>query len=170
MKTRQAQAVLPCVALKKPETKKDTTKKPRAKRLKLRGPLEQDLQVWILASLGAEQFELRKDKNQRVFRVSLNTWIGDGGKVCVHRNNTGAYRTPNGGFIRFGLGPGGADIVGVAYGVAVALEIKREGEHQTAEQKRWQADWERAGGRYAIVRCPSEAQAVVDEIRRRVAA
>lgn len=140
------------------------------RKLKLRGTLERDLQAWILASLGAEQFEMRKGKDERLYRVSLNTWIADGGKVVVHRNNTGAYRTARGGFIRFGLGVGGADIIGVAYGVAVALEVKREGEYQSQEQKRWQADWQGAGGIYAVVRSPSEALAVIDAIRKQVAA
>lgn len=143
---------------------------PRAKHLKLRGPLESDVQAWLLASLGVEQFEIRKDSRGTMRKFPLNTWIGDGGKTVWHRSNTGACRTFSGGFLRFGLGPGGADIVGCAYGVAVAFEVKREGESQTADQRRWQADWERAMGVYRVVRGPSEALAVVDEIRRRVAA
>lgn len=138
---------------------------PRPKRLKLRGPKEQAVQGWILASLGVEQFVMRKNKREILCRVSLNVWVGDGGRTVFYRNNTGATRTAAGGFMRYGLGPGGADIIGCAYGAAIALEVKREGEYQTADQRDWQARWERAGGQYRVVRSPSEALAVITALR-----
>jgi hypothetical protein len=142
----------------------------RPKRLALRGPLEREIQPWILASIGVEQFEIKKTRSGRMTRVGLNTWIADGGRCVFHRNNTGGTRTAGGGFLRFGLGKGGADIVGVAYGRPIALEVKREGESQTAEQRRWQSDFEAAGGVYAVVRSPDEARSVIEAIRRQAVA
>lgn len=141
-------------------------------RFKLRGPREQDIQAWILASLGAEQFEVVR-KDGKVRKRSIGVWVGRGG---VWQRNNSAFTVIPGDpatgararAMRSGS-KGAADIIGCYLGVPVALEVKRPGEKQRPEQKRWQTWWEAAGGRYFIVTCPREAQDALAEIARRVA-
>ena len=129
---------------------------------KLRGPLEKDVQAWILASLGVEQFELRQSKNKRALqKFSLNVWLSPG--QIWWRANSGMIKAPSGAMLRMGC-PGMADIMGSVQGRPVALEVKREGEHQNPAQRRWQAWAEAAGYVYAVVRSPGEARAVVERV------
>jgi hypothetical protein len=60
--------------------------------------------------------------------------------------------------ITFGL-PGSGDILGVASGLAIALEAKTDTGRQSDQQKKFQAAFERAGGRYGLFRSPEEAVA-----------
>jgi hypothetical protein len=136
-------------------------------RLKLRGPLERDLQAWILASLGVEQKERVVDKRQRVSWRGRGLWLASDGSV-FWRANSAVLRTPAGGRLRAGV-RGMADIGGIVCGVSVWLEVKREGERQRPDQREWQAWVESAGGIYAVVRSPGEAQAVVARVRREAA-
>jgi hypothetical protein len=134
----------------------------RKPRFKLTGPLEKDLQAWILASLGAEQKELRVDKRQRRSWVSRGVWLASG---CVWwRANSAVLRTPSGGMLRAGV-RGMADIGGIVDGRSVWLEVKRPGEKQQPDQVEWQRWVEAAGGVYAVVTSPSEARGVVARIR-----
>lgn len=148
--------------------------KPRTPpKLKPTGPLESDLLAWILASLGVEQFELRKGKSGKIRHCSLHTYLARDGSL-FWRNNSGSLRNDAGVPISFGC-KGSADILGsipIAPGVgqSIALEVKRDDGEQSDSQKRWQKWAEAAGYVYAVVRSPSEARAVVDSIRaRRVA-
>jgi hypothetical protein len=78
-----------------------------------------------------------------------------GGKFW--RNNTGVAVMPGRRApVRFGE-PGAADILGAFRGLPVAIECKTATGRQSAVQKRWQADWEAAGGRYIIARCVADA-------------
>jgi hypothetical protein len=63
--------------------------------------------------------------------------------------------------ISFGL-PGSGDILGVAPGFGFALEAKTDSGRQSDQQKKFQAAFERAGGRYGLFRSPEEA---VDHLR-----
>lgn len=102
--------------------------------------------------------------------------------VLAWRNNTGQawqgtrINAPIGGTVRvtpgmviltearpiqFGL-LGSADILGVAPGFGFALEAKTETGRQSDQQKKFQAAFERAGGRYGLFRSPAEA---VDHLR-----
>jgi hypothetical protein len=47
-------------------------------KLKLRGPLEKDIQAWILASLGVEAKEMHTDKRGRVSWRSRGVWQAPG--------------------------------------------------------------------------------------------
>jgi hypothetical protein len=142
-------------------------------KLKLRGPLEKSIQAWILASLGVQA---------RRFVVSPKTgkgkWVGTG--IFVAREGSYFWRANSGqkpylgqtrdgepfrGLFK-GAPKGTADILGVVCGVSVALEVKREGERQDEAQREWQAIHEAAGGVYAVVRSPGEAQAVVARVKR----
>ena len=91
------------------------------------------------------------------------------GKLMYIRNNTGAIPIPAGEhkrrFVRFG-DKGSPDflvwkpsviiafptVVGVDVLRAIALEAKSETGRQSKDQLKWQADFERIGGEYYIVR------------------
>jgi hypothetical protein len=62
--------------------------------------------------------------------------------------------------ITFGL-PGSGDILGVARGFGFALEAKTETGRQSDQQKKFQAAFERAGGRYGLFRSAEEAVALM---------
>lgn len=131
-----------------------------AKHLRL-GESEHTIQNWILCSLGIEQYTTRRDKS----RKSAGVWIGCNGKTVWYRNNTGATATPSGGWLQYGLGTGGADIIGCVAGRAVALEVKRPTVgKQSPAQRAWQDQWTAAGGIYRVVTCPRDAMAVVSEL------
>lgn len=133
----------------------------------LTGPLEKDIQAWILASLGTEVKSVDFLRSGRV--KSLGYWVG---KDSMWQRNNSAFFLLGEGDSKRAVRAGSkwaADIIGCCCGVAVALEVKRPGEKQTDEQKQWETLWTRAGGVYRVVSSPSEARAVVDEIRRRAA-
>ena len=58
------------------------------------------------------------------------------------RNNSGAYKTEHGGFIRFGM-PGSPDIILVHTGRPYFLEVKRFGTYQSPEQREFQSGAEK---------------------------
>ncbi len=71
--------------------------------------------------------------------------------IWHYRNNTGAVRMDERRFVRFGV-PGGPDIVAVIRGQYVGIECKAGKGRQNDNQKLFQAELERAGGRYILVR------------------
>ena len=91
-------------------------------------------------------------------------------RVLLFRNNTGAYKTDAGHFVRFGVGGrGGSDLIGavpvtitpdmVGRTVAVfaALEVKTKTGCATKEQQNFLAAVARQGGIAGVVRSPDEA-------------
>lgn len=82
------------------------------------------------------------------------------------RNNVG-LADQRGHQVRYGLGNGSADLVGLFRGVFVAVEIKTETGRQSPDQRRWQALVEGKGGVYAIVRSEDDARALLAELHRR---
>jgi hypothetical protein len=133
-------------------------------KLKLRGPLEQDIQAVILAFLGKEQVELKQTKSGPRWK-GTGLHLSSDGQVMVWRQNSG--KPIGAGFNFRGAPAGTADIIGVAYGFPLALEVKRESTYQNPDQREWQRKWEAAGGVYAVVRSPGQAQAVIEDLRRR---
>ena len=132
-------------------------------KFKLRGPLEKDIQAWILASLGVEQKERKVDKRGRVSWRSRGVWLGK--ESMWWRANSAVLRTPSGGRLRAGV-RGMADIGGIVCGRSVWFEVKREGERQRPEQLEWQRWVELFGGVYVVVHSPGEAKAAERAIRR----
>lgn len=104
--------------------------------------------------------------------------------VVIHRNLVGTYETVKAEWIRAGLGPGTADLIGwvrvvghVADGAPIyvarflALEVKQPGQDtrnaaRLAEQKAWLGMVRTMGGVAEIVHSEAEAIAVVEEARR----
>jgi hypothetical protein len=72
------------------------------------------------------------------------------------RNNTGVATYAE-SKVRYGLGVGSADLVGIYKGRFIAVEVKAEKGRQSPEQKAWQACVERAGGLYVLARSVEEA-------------
>lgn len=85
------------------------------------------------------------------------------GKLWVHRNNTGRI-----GRVSFGLGLGGADLVGLLRGPGrgFACEVKRPGESLRPEQRCWKQGWEAAGGVYVVAHSVDEAMAELERAER----
>ena len=86
-------------------------------------------------------------------------------RVHVTRNNTGMAEV-HGQFIRFGLGKGGADLVGMQRGSgrAVAFEVKTATGRVSDDQKKWGAKFTALGGFYRVVRSPEEAIACLEQL------
>jgi hypothetical protein len=67
------------------------------------------------------------------------------------RNNSGAFKTQHGSFIRFGAS-GAPDIVGCVDGKFVGLEVKTAKGRLSDDQQSFATALERAGGAYHVVR------------------
>jgi hypothetical protein len=91
------------------------------------------------------------------------------GLALLWRNNVGvaSYGPFSAGKVRYGLGIGSADLVGVMIGTGrfVAIEVKSPTGRQSTEQKLWGEAVRRAGGIYLLARTPEEAVAgLVDSV------
>ena len=83
---------------------------------------------------------------QREIMIALN-----GRDDCrVFRNQVGSYKTPDGGFIKYGLGQGSPDLIGFLkrdnIAVFLGIECKRPGCKPTEAQKRWIKAIQKFGG------------------------
>lgn len=88
--------------------------------------------------------------------------------LVVWRNNTGQARV-HGSHVRYGLGNGSADIVGVLkpWGRFIALECKTDKGKASLDQFTWRNRVEEHGGVYGLVRSVEEARDVIEQARRR---
>jgi hypothetical protein len=99
--------------------------------------------------------------------VSIQEVVNVSGRARVWRNNTGALPAKGRGGrtfpIRYGLGVGGADLVGLVLGSGrfFALEVKLPGGTQSAEQIAWGRGVEGAGGFYRVVHSVDDAMLAV---------
>lgn len=106
-------------------------------------------------------------------RAALNKLPG----VRVARNNVGSLEWAPGKMLRYGLGEGSADLVGIVritdvtvvwskpVGRAFALEVKWPGEKPTEDQERWMSEVRKLGGFACIVHSVEEAIQAVDRCR-----
>ena len=87
------------------------------------------------------------------------------GRVMVWRNNSGMLRAVHGRVVRFGLGLGSADLIGLVRGSGrfFALEVKTPRGTASPEQRAWIGAVEAAGGFARVVRSVDEAMAALDE-------
>ena len=135
----------------------------KVKTLKL-GHSEHTIQNWILDCLGTQLHEAKRDKNGAYRKQPMNVYVHPDNHSVWYRNNTGAMMSVSGTWVKYGLGTGGADIIGVVNGRAVALEVKADSGRQTGYQKVWQSHWQGAGGIYVVVRSAREAVQVVERL------
>lgn len=70
-------------------------------------------------------------------------------KVFHYRQNTGGFMDAQKHFYRFGA-LGAPDIIAVVKGQYVGIEVKGTKGKQSPAQKQFQADLERAGGKYIL--------------------
>lgn len=80
------------------------------------------------------------------------------GRAVLWRNN-GGVATYGAARVRYGLGLGSADLIGllVPSGRGLAIEVKSARGRLSSEQMAWRGAWERAGGLYVLARTPEEA-------------
>src|SRR3990167_1364915 len=71
-------------------------------------------------------------------------------KQFFFRNNTGAFKTERGQFVRFGQ-VGSPDIFVIRKGIIYGIEVKGTGGLQSEFQKEWQINFETNGGKYLLV-------------------
>jgi hypothetical protein len=92
--------------------------------------------------------------------VAIHDAIALTGRALLWRNQTGQI-----GRVRFGLGVGGADLVGVVRpsGRFFALEVKTATGRLSVEQRAWARAVTGAGGFVACVRSVEEAMRALDE-------
>lgn len=91
--------------------------------------------------------------------------------LVLWRNSTGTTMEYRGGVPRgvaFGLGKGGADLVGILgpHGRFVGIEVKGECGRLSADQINWASIVRKLGGFAAVVRSVDEARAALERARK----
>lgn len=129
----------------------------------------------------AERKPARRNETQDLvhpIRLALNKLPG----VRVVRNNTGMLEWAPEQTLRYGLGIGSADLVGIVtvrtccdgccigtvsktLGRAFAVEVKWPDEYPTPDQRRWLASFRRFGGFACVVHSIEEATDAVTRCR-----
>ena len=95
--------------------------------------------------------------------LAIHDAIARTGKCLLWRHNSGGH-----GRLRYGLGVGGADLIGVIKGSGrfLALEVKTATGRMTREQVAWHRAVTDAGGFAACVRSVDEALMALEEAMR----
>lgn len=90
--------------------------------------------------------------------------IARDGRALVTRNNVGVLRDERGVPVRYGLGIGSPDLVGLltATGRVFCLEVKQPGKKATTHQLAWARACRARGGFCATVHSAEEAMAALD--------
>ena len=83
------------------------------------------------------------------------------GKCLYIKNNSGAYKTERGAFVRFGK-KGSSDFMLFLTGKTFFLEVKTPSGRQTQGQKDFQRQVEALGHQYRIVRSAAEVQQLIE--------
>lgn len=95
--------------------------------------------------------------------------------VTLFRNNVGVLRDARGAFVRYGLAPGSADLIGslrVYAGVlgslarSLAIEVKRTGEKPTKEQQSWMDAMRSQGWLVGVCTSVEDAVELIERGRR----
>lgn len=88
--------------------------------------------------------------------ASCIKWLWNAG-CFIWRNNTGAYKTAHGSYVRFGL-KGSSDIIGIIGGAGanrgkfIAIEVKTKKNKQNPAQKVFEERINNNGGYYFVAR------------------
>ena len=84
------------------------------------------------------------------------------GRLVYIKNNSGAYRTGTGGFVRFGRSGSSDFLLFVDQGRCIHLEVKAEKGRQSKSQRDYQRLVERLGHKYLVVRSRKEVASLFD--------
>lgn len=100
--------------------------------------------------------------------LAIHDEIARTGRALLWRNNVGLARYQGSRPIRYGLGIGSADLVGIVRptGRGFALEVKTATGRLSPEQRAWHRAWTEAGGFVACVRSVDEAWQALEEATR----
>jgi hypothetical protein len=98
-------------------------------------------------------------------KTAITEWLKTQADVIVWRNNVGVATKPR--FVKYGLFIGSADLVGVARGMFIALEVKAPKGKVSPEQVAWLAEVRMFGGVAGVVRAVEDAERLVEEARAR---
>ena len=85
-----------------------------------------------------------------------------GGRLAYIKNNTGAYKTERGGYVRFGRAGSSDFLLFLHGGGCIHLEVKTSSGRQSKSQKEYQQMMEGLGHRYLVVRSVAEVAALFD--------
>lgn len=81
----------------------------------------------------------------------------------VWRNNQGAYKTPEGYYIKYGVcNPGGSDLIGIFKGRFLAIEVKKPGKQPTEEQANFIKAVINHGGIAGVITDPSQVKKLLE--------
>ena len=105
---------------------------------------------------------------ESTIQAAIRKAIALDGRALVTRNNTGVLRDERGVPVRFGLGVGSADLVGllIGSGRCFCLEVKQPGRKPTTYQLAWARAVRARGGFVATVRSVPEAMAALERACR----
>jgi len=95
-------------------------------------------------------------------QAALIQWL-EYKKIFHWRNNTGAFKTERGGFIKFGA-VGSPDIVCIINGQYVGVECKDVKGVLSPNQKIFKEKLEKAGGIYLVARSVTDTIKEIEEI------
>jgi hypothetical protein len=103
---------------------------------------------------------MTQPKSERNIQALILMALSEAG-CLVWRQDTGAYKAPDGRLIRYGLCKGSSDVIGVApSGQFLAIEVKTATGRVSPEQTAFLDAVRRAGGRAGVARSVDEALAI----------
>jgi hypothetical protein len=104
--------------------------------------------------------------NETQISLAVREALLASGRVILWRNNTGKLQDRTGRWVTYGLGVGGADLVGILKGSGrfVAFEVKVPGGRISPEQEAWHRVVNASGGYARVVHSVDEAMAALRAI------
>lgn len=105
------------------------------------------------------------EKGETALMLEIRDALLATGRVVLWRNQTGQLKDARGRWVRFGIGVGGADLVGIVKGSGrfFACEVKTTQGKVSPEQEAWHRAVTAAGGLAIIARSVAEALAGLGE-------
>ncbi|QHJ79216.1 MAG: hypothetical protein [Caudoviricetes sp.] len=121
-----------------------------------------------------ENNAIKEMKESNIQNLSLVAGSQSG--AMIWRNQVGTFYTRSGAPVKVGnVGAADSlgvvpivitqDMVGKTIGVAIACEFKAKRGRQSDEQKMWQANFEKRGGKYALIRSPDQIVEFIEGIK-----
>lgn len=114
-------------------------------------------------------------KAEHIIQAEIQLVLSENG-VPVFRNNTGAYKTADGNYVRFGVGGnGGSDLIGITpiritpdmvgktVGVFTAIEVKSKTGRATEQQVNFIKSIEKQGGLAGVARSAADALKIISK-------